>query len=99
MIAKDELFMIFMEGDGFRNFMNVACPHFKMSSRWIVTRDIFNILVKERLNLIFFFQNKLSKSLSYNRYINFNLNDQLCITAHLIDTEWKLHKKIIAFVC
>ena len=51
MIALDELPIRFVEGDGFRNLMSVACPRFKIPSRWTVSRDIFNIFVEERLNL------------------------------------------------
>ena len=51
MIALDELPIRFVEGDGFRNLMSIACPRFKIPSRWTVSRDIFNIFVEERLNL------------------------------------------------
>ena len=56
MIAIDKLLIRFVEGEGFRKFMSVACPHFKFPSRWSYTRDIFNIFIKERHKLKFFFK-------------------------------------------
>ena len=33
MIASDELPIRFVEGDGFKKFMSVACPRFKIPSK------------------------------------------------------------------
>ena len=61
MIALDELPIKFVEGDGFKNLMSVACPRFKIPSRWTVSRDIFNIFVEERLNLKNFFKSNCQR--------------------------------------
>ena len=37
MVIVDELRFKFVEGEGFKNFMSVACPRFKIPSRWTVS--------------------------------------------------------------
>ena len=41
----------FVEGEGFGNFMNVACPRFKIQSKWTVSRDILDLHSEERQKL------------------------------------------------
>ena len=99
MIASDKLLVRFVEGDEFRNLMSVACPRFKIPSRWTISRDIFNIYVEEILNL----KKKIKLNcqrvcLTTNSWTSFQRINYVCITAHFIDNEWKLHKKVLAFV-
>ena len=99
MIASDKLLVRFVEGDEFRNLMSVACPRFKIPSRWTVSRDIFNIYVEEILNL----KKKIKLNcqrvcLTTNSWTSFQRINYVCITAHFIDNEWKLHKKVVVFV-
>ena len=61
MIASDELSVRFLEGEGFRNLMNLACPRFKIPSKWIVSKDIFNIYVEERIKLKTFFKSNYQR--------------------------------------
>ena len=56
MISTNELPIRFVEGEGFRKFMSVACPRFKFPYRWTCTRDISNIFVEERQKLKSFFK-------------------------------------------
>ena len=99
MIALDELPIRFVEGDGFRNLMSVACPRFKIPSRWTVSRDILNIFVEERLNLKNFFKSNCQRvCLTTDTWTSIQRINYMCITAHFINNEWKLHKKVLAFV-
>ena len=61
MIATDELPIRFVEGEGFRKFMSVACPRFKFPYRWTCTRDISNIFVEERQKLKSFFKSNCQR--------------------------------------
>ena len=61
MIACDELAIRFVEGEGFKNFLNVVCPLFKLPSRWTVSRDIFNIFVEKRMKLKNFLKTNSSR--------------------------------------
>ena len=51
MIILDELPFKFVEGIRFQQFMNVACPLFKIPSRMILNRDYYKFFVSERLKL------------------------------------------------
>ena len=51
MLIQDELPFKFVDGEGFNNFMTVACPRFKMLSRWTATRDSFELYIEERQKL------------------------------------------------
>ena len=57
MVIVDKLPFKFVEAEGFKQFMSVACPRFKIPSRWTVSRDCFNAYVKIKLNLKIFFMN------------------------------------------
>ena len=99
MIASDELPIRFVKGDGFRNLMSVACPRFKIPSRWTVSRDIFNIYVEERHKLKEFFKTECQiVCLTTDTWTSVQRINYMCITAHFIDTKCKLNKKIISFV-
>ena len=99
MIATNELPIRFVEEEGFRKFMSVACPRFKFPSRWTCTKDIFNIFVEERHKLKFFFKSNCQRVfLTTDSWTSIQRINYMCITAHFIDNEWKLNKKILAFV-
>ncbi|XP_019185248.1 PREDICTED: zinc finger BED domain-containing protein RICESLEEPER 2-like [Ipomoea nil] len=51
MIIIHELPFRFVEGQGFKRFILVACPRFLIPSRWTISRDIYQIFLDERLNL------------------------------------------------
>ncbi|XP_050211878.1 uncharacterized protein LOC126662034 [Mercurialis annua] len=51
MIIVDELPFKFVEKQGFRKLMSVACPLFKIPSRFTVNRDCYSMFVEERLKL------------------------------------------------
>ena len=48
MVIQDELPFKFVEGEGFKKFMTVACPRFKLPSRWTVNKDSFELYIEER---------------------------------------------------
>ena len=98
-IACDELSIRFVEGEGFKNFLNVFCPLFKLPSRWTVSRDIFNIFVKERIKLKSLLKTNSSKvCLTTDSWTSVQRINYMCITTHFINNEWKLNKKILAFM-
>lgn len=98
MIIIDELPFKFVEGEGFRYFMSVVQPRFTIPGRITVARDCWNLYVNEK--------NKLKSLLSHpNQSVCLttdcwssvqNLN-YLCLTAHFIDNDWKLNKRILNF--
>ncbi|XP_019165697.1 PREDICTED: zinc finger BED domain-containing protein RICESLEEPER 2-like [Ipomoea nil] len=99
MIILDELPFRIVEGQGFRKFVLVCCPRFKIPSRWTISRDIFKIFSDERVNLKKFFRTSSQRvSITTDTWTSVQRINYMCITAHFIDSEWKLQKKIISFV-
>ncbi|XP_050222128.1 zinc finger BED domain-containing protein RICESLEEPER 2-like [Mercurialis annua] len=99
MIIVDELPFKFVEKQGFRRVMSLACPMFKMPSRWTVNRDCYAMFVDEKLKLKQFFKTHSQRvSLTSDSWTSNQRLNYMCITAHFIDNDWKLHKRIIYFV-
>ncbi|XP_019183659.1 PREDICTED: zinc finger BED domain-containing protein RICESLEEPER 2-like [Ipomoea nil] len=73
MIIIDELPFIFVEGQEFRRFIAVACPRFKIPSRWTISRDINVIYEEEKLNLKCLFKGNTQRmrSGSYIKKLSF----------------------------
>ena len=94
MIVVDELPFKFVEGEGFRHLMGKACPMFKMPSRFTVNRDCFDLYVNEKMKLKAFFKSHSQRvSLTTDCWTSIQRINYMCITAHFIDDNWKLHKK------
>ena len=74
-------------------------PELKIPYRWSLSRDIFNIYVQERLKLKEFFKTDCQRvCLTSDTWTSIQRTNYMCITAHFIDREWKLNKKIISFI-
>ncbi|XP_031095252.1 zinc finger BED domain-containing protein RICESLEEPER 2-like [Ipomoea triloba] len=99
MIIIDELPFIFVEGQGFKRFIAVACPRFKIPSRWTVSRDIHVIYEEEKLKLKCLFRGNTQRvSITTDSWTSIQRINYMVVTAHFIDEDWKLHKKIISFI-
>ena len=85
-----------MESRLILTFSNVMQSKFKIQSQYTVARDIVDIYTNERERL---------KKIVKGRRICFTTNTwtsiqnlcYLCLTAHFIDDDWKLQKRIINF--
>ncbi|KAF3619557.1 hypothetical protein FXO38_32863 [Capsicum annuum] len=109
MVIMDELFFRFVEKGGFRNFMKVVQPHFKIPSRNTVTRDCFKLFNEKKQKLKRSFrdaQQKLKRSfrdtqqrvsLTTDTWTSLQRINYMCTTAHWIDSKWIMHKRIINF--
>ncbi|KAG8651822.1 hypothetical protein MANES_06G026760v8 [Manihot esculenta] len=98
MIIIDELPYRFVEGEGFRSFMRAICPRFRIPSRWTISRDCYDLLIEERSKLKSFSKKNCQRvSLTTDTWTSLQRINYMCITAHFIDNDWKLHKRIINF--
>ncbi|KAG8661312.1 hypothetical protein MANES_02G223166v8 [Manihot esculenta] len=98
MIIIEELPFRFVEGEGFRSFMTAICPRFRIPSRWTISRDCYDLFIEERSKLKSFFKNNCQRvSLTTDTWTSLQRINYMCITAHFIDNDWKLHKRIINF--
>ncbi|CAN0876312.1 Putative AC transposase [Linum grandiflorum] len=98
MIIIDELLFKFVEHLGFKYFMSIACPRFIIPSRRTVTRDSwdFYLDMKAKLKEVFMASDG-RVCLTTDTWTSIKQINYMCLTAHFIDKEWILRKKIIGF--
>lgn len=98
MIIMDELPFRVVEAKGFKQYTSAICPRFKVPSRWTVARDCYEIYVEEKEKLS---QNLKTVnsivSLTTDCWTSIQKINYMCLTAHYIDSEWKLHKRVLNF--
>ncbi|KAB2072822.1 hypothetical protein ES319_A07G043500v1, partial [Gossypium barbadense] len=88
-----------VEEPGFRYMMRIASPNFKNISRQTATRDVLKYYAKERDHV----KEELGKApglicLTSDNWNSEHTNDEyICVTAHWVDKDWKLQKRIIRF--
>ncbi|XP_052878729.1 zinc finger BED domain-containing protein RICESLEEPER 2-like [Gossypium arboreum] len=98
MIVIDELPFKFVESEGFKKFMFVACPRFHIPSRTTMTRDVYQLYLNERVKIKQLLKSSCSRvCLTTDTWTFLQRVNYLCITAHFIDNDWKLNKKILNF--
>ncbi|XP_056691651.1 zinc finger BED domain-containing protein RICESLEEPER 2-like [Spinacia oleracea] len=98
MIILDELPFRFVEKVGFKYFMSIACPAFHMPSRMTIARDCYQLYCDERLKLKEFLRNSCQRvSVTTDTWTSIQRINYMCLTAHFIDNDWKLQKRIINF--
>ena len=91
MLIVDELPFKFVEGEGFKNFMVSCCPMFKIPSRWTLSRDCYSIYLDERVKLKSLLHTQSHRiSITTDSWTSIQRINYMCVTAHFIDTEWKL---------
>uniref|UniRef100_A0A8I6XGF7 hAT-like transposase RNase-H fold domain-containing protein n=1 Tax=Hordeum vulgare subsp. vulgare TaxID=112509 RepID=A0A8I6XGF7_HORVV len=99
MIVVDELPFIFVEKEGFRFFMSKACPRLNVPSRTIMYRDIIDLYESEKAMLRkYFIDSRQTVCLTTDTWTSKRQQSYMVLTAHYIDSRWKLRKKIISFV-
>lgn len=78
--------------------MSKACPEYVLPSRMTVARGCFQLYLKEKEKLKEFLRSSCQRvfvttdSWTSNQRINY-----MCLTAHFIDKDWKLQKRILNF--
>ncbi|XP_065869662.1 zinc finger BED domain-containing protein RICESLEEPER 1-like isoform X1 [Euphorbia lathyris] len=100
MTITNELGFVFVEHQGFRGFRRVMQPRlrFILPSRRTIGRDCYVIYKEEISELKKNFKKLSSKiCLTTNTWTSVQNLSYLCLIAHFIDDDWKLHKRIIGF--
>ncbi|KAK4394389.1 putative AC transposase [Sesamum angolense] len=81
-----------------RHFLSVACPMFDIPLRRTITKDIFNIYVNERARLKSFIKDHAQRvCITTDTWTSIQKVNYMCLTAHFIDDDWNLHKRILNF--
>ncbi|XP_070031712.1 zinc finger BED domain-containing protein RICESLEEPER 1-like [Nicotiana tomentosiformis] len=98
MIILDELPFSFVEKEGFKKFIGVTIPQFQIPSRRTLTRDCYELYYEQRQSLKKSFNEARPKiCLTTDTWTSIQRINYMCLTAHFIDNDWKLHKRIINF--
>jgi hypothetical protein len=97
MIILDELPFMFVENYGFRRFVKVLQPKFKIiSSRKTIAKEVVSIYNIERAKLKKAFEG-CRVCLTIDTWTSIQNFCYMCLTCHVIDDDWKLYKRILNF--
>lgn len=98
MIIVDELPFAFVEHEGFIYFCKCLNPAFSIPSRKTIARDCYRFFIEEKRKLKTIFETLSSRiSLTTDAWTSGQNLSYMCLTAHFIDENWVLHKRIINF--
>ncbi|KAG2711418.1 hypothetical protein I3760_04G076400 [Carya illinoinensis] len=98
MVICDEMLFRVVEGQGFRKFAWSLEPQFKVPCRVTVVRDCMKLYEVEKGKLKKVFRDGgMRISLTTDTWTSVQNLNYMCLTAHFIDKNWKLQKKIINF--
>ncbi|KAH9750902.1 BED-type domain-containing protein [Citrus sinensis] len=80
------------------HFCNVAALRYLLPSRRIISRDTLEMYLEEKAKLKSLLAgNKQRVSLTTDIWTSITTTSYMVITAHFIDRDWNLHRKIISF--
>ncbi|XP_024156351.1 zinc finger BED domain-containing protein RICESLEEPER 2-like [Rosa chinensis] len=99
MIIRDELPFSFVEAPGFIDFVKVTQPLFKPPSCRQVVRDIWDLYQGEKTrikNILATYSQRVS--LTIDTWTSIQNVNYMVLTAHFIDENWVLHKRILNFI-
>ncbi|KAL4582976.1 hypothetical protein LXL04_007540 [Taraxacum kok-saghyz] len=98
MLIVDELPFSFVEREGFFKFCKVINPYFLIPSRSTATRDCYSFFIEEKKKLVSIFKKLPSRvCLTIDTWTSGQNLYYMYLTAHFIDDDWTLHKRIINF--
>ncbi|KAH9672603.1 BED-type domain-containing protein [Citrus sinensis] len=98
MIIMGELPLSFVDNKGFRYFCSVAILQFVMPSRRTIGRDVMELFLEEKTMLkSLICNNKQRVSLTTDLWTSVQNMSYMVITAHFIDSDWCLNRRIISF--
>ncbi|XP_072054326.1 zinc finger BED domain-containing protein RICESLEEPER 2-like [Arachis hypogaea] len=98
MIIVDELPFSHVEGEGFRYYTSCLQPKFPIPGRLTVARDCWKLYLNEKIKLkSVFSQPNQNICLTTDCWSSVQNLNYLCLTAHYIDANWKLQKRIMNF--
>ncbi|KAL5743189.1 hypothetical protein ACOSP7_029921 [Xanthoceras sorbifolium] len=98
MIIIDELPFRFVENRGFRRFCSLLCPTFEVPSRRTIVRDLYKLYIDEKAILKKMLrESKVRVSLTTDTWTSIKNINYMIVTAHFIDSDWQLQKRILSF--
>ena len=98
LIIIDELPFSFVEKEGFQQYSRQLEPNFDLPSRRTLAGDVYKLFWDEKQKLKnFFVSNKQRVCITTDVWTSIQNYYYMVITAHFIDSEWKLQKRILNF--
>ncbi|KAL4337260.1 hypothetical protein AHAS_Ahas12G0092400 [Arachis hypogaea] len=99
MFVTEELAFRFVERNMFQRLLHSLQPKFKIPSRTTLTRDILSFYETEKMKLQSYFSHHCQKvCLTTDTWTTSSQNlTYMSLTAHFIDNDWKLQKRILKF--
>ncbi|KAK3189129.1 hypothetical protein Dsin_028690 [Dipteronia sinensis] len=97
-VLLDEAPFKTVEGNGFKYMLSVFEPRFHVPCRTTIARDVLQVYVDEKKKLKdFFVRNQQRVCLTTDTWTSIQNINYMCLTAHFVDNNWKLQKKILNF--
>nr|KAJ0220731.1 hypothetical protein LSAT_V11C200070700 [Lactuca sativa] len=96
MCIKDNRPFSVVDDEGFREFVWELNPNFKFVSRWSVARDCLSIYEEEAIKVKDMLKGQ-TVCLTTDTWSSVQNYNYMCLTAHWIDDDWVLQKKILNF--
>nr|XP_029145226.1 zinc finger BED domain-containing protein RICESLEEPER 2-like [Arachis hypogaea] len=98
MFIGEELPFRFVESPKFRKFVHALQARFKVPSRTTLARDIGALYAEEKMKLQDFLSTNCGRvCLTTDTWTSIQNFTYMSLTAHFVDLDWKLHKKILKF--
>lgn len=98
MLIVMELPFRLVEHKAFIKFSSILQPRFNVTSHAILTHDILTLWDIEKIKLKNFLSQHCQRvCLTTDAWTSNQNLSYMCLTAHFIDNNWKLHKKILNF--
>ncbi|GKB14705.1 zinc finger BED domain-containing protein RICESLEEPER 2-like protein [Tanacetum coccineum] len=98
MLVVDELPFKFVEGKGFKHFLNATQPLFHTPSRITMARDCVKLYLEEKKKVGILLRGNVGRiCLTTDTWTSLQRINYMCLTAHYIDNDWVLRKKVLNF--
>ncbi|XP_052119311.1 zinc finger BED domain-containing protein RICESLEEPER 2 [Arachis duranensis] len=98
MFIGEELPFRFVKSLKFRKFVHALQARFKVPSRTTLARDIGALYAEEKMKLQDFLSANCGRvCLTTDTWTSIQNFTYMSLTAHFVDLDWKLHKKILNF--
>ena len=98
MIIRDELPFRHVEGVGFKEFIEELQPRYKQPSRKVIARGVWEMYQTEKFSLLSHFTTHNTRvGITTDTWTSIQNINYMVVTAHFLDSDWKLHKRIINF--
>ncbi|GJZ23904.1 zinc finger BED domain-containing protein RICESLEEPER 2-like protein [Tanacetum coccineum] len=98
MIVVDELPFSFVENSGFRHYQRINQPLFDVPCRGTITKECLTMYLEEKNKLRETLQKNIGRvCLTTDGWTSIKKKSYMALTAHFIDNEWNLVKKVLNF--